>query len=82
VRKPLGEPTLHALGGDGDQFGGERVGKWPGEDDGEGVGQGGGALGPVNHEHGPHLLAWRRGHPTEVTGMPRSSEWREVVGSK
>jgi hypothetical protein len=64
---PLGQPALHAPGGDGDDLGGEGVRRALGEEDGEGVGESVGADGTVNVEHGSHRVSADPAGPHRVT---------------
>ena len=50
---PLGQPSLHAARGDGDDLGREGISRALSEEPGEGVGEGVGADGTVDVEHGP-----------------------------
>jgi hypothetical protein len=61
----LGQPALHAAGGDRDHLGGEWVGRRVrGEDPGQGIGEAVGAFGSVQVEH---VLSWMKSPGAVVT---------------
>ena len=76
-RQALRQPPLDALGRDGHDLGGERVGQRLGEDLGQRVHQGDGPLGAMEHQHGRSMRTVYPGAATEPVRQhgPRSSSW-------
>jgi hypothetical protein len=66
---PLGEPALHAPGGDGDELGRERVRRRLGEQHGEGVDEAVGPFGSVDVQHGVQVSR-SAARPGGRTGSP------------